>query len=224
MKREGKKPVRLVIFDLDGTLFNTSYTMMECGNYALRKLGLPEVDLEHYKAASGGGVQEYTNEVLDAAGDTEHRFTDAFWGWYQERQESLCSEEANRPYPGIPGLLDALQQRGIQLAALSNKDEETMDSILNNILGEGVFAMALGYVPHRPAKPDPAGAREIMETLGVLPEETLYLGDTEIDLETARRAGIPSVGVLWGYRKREKLEKSSPDYLIARPEEVLDLL
>ena len=216
--------VRLLIFDLDGTLFDTTRSMAACGNAALEHIGLKPVSTSVYAAASGGGVREFVLAVLYAAGEKDDRLLDDFWDVYIEKQRTLVTEELNRPYPGIRELLAEAKRRGILLAALSNKDEESVVGIVHSVLGEELFDVIVGCVDSRPPKPDPAGAELILEETGVDRKEALYLGDTEIDMETANRAGIPACGVLWGYRTREQLAAFHPAYLPEKPSDVMKLL
>lgn len=215
---------KLLIFDLDGTLFDTTRSMAACGNAALEHLGIAPVSPKVYAAASGGGVREFVLAVLYAAGQKDDSLIDAFWDVYIEKQRTLVTEDLNRPYPGIRELLAEAKRRGLLLAALSNKDEESVVGILHAVLGEGIFDAILGCVDSRPPKPDPAGALLLLEQLGVKPDQALYLGDTEIDMETANRAGIPACGVLWGYRTKEQLAAFHPAYLPETPLDVLKLL
>ncbi|MBP5289766.1 MAG: HAD family hydrolase [Clostridia bacterium] len=216
--------LKLLIFDLDGTLFDTTRSMAACGNAALEHLGIEPVSKEVYAAASGGGVREFVMAVLYAAGQKDDRLLDAFWDVYIEKQRTLVTEELNRPYPGIRELLAAAKEKGLLLAAYSNKDEESVVNIVRSVLGDGTFDLILGCVDERPPKPDPTGARLILDKLGIKPEEALYLGDTEIDMETANRAGIPAAGVLWGYRTKEQLAAFHPAYLPESPGDILKLL
>ncbi|MBQ3866363.1 MAG: HAD family hydrolase [Clostridia bacterium] len=217
--------IRLLIFDMDGTLYDTSPSLVSCANATLRELGLRPVTRAQCAAAAGGSVRQFVEALLSFAGDEAHRFTDVFWEKYVVRQTaSLTSEEANRPYPGIRELLRAARERGVLLAVLSNKDPESVEILADLLLGKDAFALKLGNAPDRPPKPHPAGALCILEKLGVKPEEALYLGDTEVDLETARRAGIPAAGVLWGYRTREQLAACHPAYLPETPFDVIPLL
>ena len=215
---------KLLIFDLDGTLFDTTRSMAACGNAALEHIGLEPVSTAVYAAASGGSVKEFVGAVLRAAGEKDDRLLDAFWDVYLEKQRTLVTEDLNRPYPGIRELLARAKEKGVLLAALSNKDEESVVNIVRTVLGDGLFDLILGCVDDRPPKPDPARALLILEKTGVSPEDALYLGDTEIDMETANRAGIPAAGVLWGYRTKEQLAAFHPAYLPETPEEVMILL
>lgn len=213
---------KLVIFDLDGTLFNTTGAMTACGNYALEHLGLSLLPPEAYARVSGGSVEAFVCAVLAAAGDVEHRNYDEFWRLYLEKNGSL-TEEANVPYDGICTVLEELKKRGVLLAVLSNKDQESCVPIIENAFGKDTFHRILGGRVHVPAKPDPTAVFALLEELGVTAEDCLYVGDTEIDMQTGKNAGLDTVAALWGYRRREELAVFSPEYLLEKPMELLSL-
>lgn len=214
---------KLVIFDLDGTLFNTTVAMRDCGNYALEKIGLPLLTAEDYARFSGADVEGFIKAILYAAGDEKAEHYDTFWHLYKEKN-LLLADSANIPYPGIPSLLSLLQEKGVGLAVLSNKDHETCVRIVEGAFGKGTFDVIFGGRENIPAKPDPAGAVELMQKLSLSPEDCLYVGDTEVDMKTGKNAGIDTVAVLWGYRTREILSSYNPEYMITKPEEILSLV
>ena len=213
---------KLVIFDLDGTLFNTTKAMADCGNYALEHLGLPQLSPEEYARFSGGSVRAFVCAALAAAGDEDGRNYDEFWRLYLEKN-GLLTEDANVPYQGVEKLLSELKKQGICLAVLSNKDEESCIPIVENAFGKGVFHRIFGGKEGVPAKPDPTAVFALMKEFGVSASDCLYVGDTEIDMQTGKNAGIDTVAALWGYRAREVLEAYSPKYLLEKPLDILSL-
>ncbi len=213
---------KLVIFDLDGTLFDTTVAMSSCGNYALERLGLPLLEPREYARFSGGSVEAFVCAALSAAGDSLHRHYDEFWRLYLEKNGTL-TREANVPYRGIETVLARLKELGVYLAVLSNKDEESCIPIVENAFGKGVFHRIFGGKAGVPAKPDPTAVFALMKEFSVSAEECLYIGDTEIDMQTGINAGLDTVAALWGYREREVLESFSPKYLLERPLEILSI-
>ena len=213
---------KLVIFDLDGTLFNTTRAMADCGNYALERLGLSLLAPEDYARFSGGSVDAFICAALLAAGDEEGRFRDAFWALYLEKHGTL-TDDANVPYEGVEKLLAELKKRGVILTVLSNKDEASCIPIVENAFGKGVFDRIFGGKEGVPSKPDPTAAFALMQEFGVSAEECLYVGDTEIDMQTGKNAGVDTVAALWGYRTRAALEAYAPKYLFEKPLEILTL-
>lgn len=214
---------KLIIFDLDGTLFNTVRAMSECGNFALEKLGLPPLEPQRYARFSGAGVEDYIAAVLAAAGDREKKHRDAFWQYYLEKNES-AQKEGNVPYEGILPMLRELKKRGVRLAVLSNKDEASCVPIVENLIGKGVFDLIRGGRPDFPSKPDPAGVELILNHFRLPKESCLYVGDTEVDMLTGKNAGVSTVAVLWGYRTAEDLMPFSPEYFISQPAELCTLI
>ncbi|MBR5296027.1 MAG: HAD family hydrolase [Clostridia bacterium] len=214
---------KLVIFDLDGTLFNTTEAMKTCGNEALQRLGLPLLEGADYASFSGAGVEEYVNSILDKVGDREHHNARLFWEYYTSKNEAEQTELIF-PYDGIKELLFDLKERGIRLAVLSNKNENACIPIIKEKFGEGIFDLVRGERKNTPPKPDPTGALETMEFFSALPEECLYVGDTQVDMLTGKNAKIPTVAVLWGYRTKEVLSQYSPEFFAEKPEDILHLI
>jgi phosphoglycolate phosphatase len=213
---------KLVIFDLDGTLFDTTASMEACGNEALRRLQLPTFSRKDYARFSGGGVEGYVSAILDAVGDTEHRNFDLFWQYYQEKNSQIFTS-LNRPYEKVPKLLAILKEKGIRLAVLSNKDQPSCRQIVEECFGKNCFDVIRGDTGIAPVKPDPSGVYAILEELGVAKEDCLYVGDTEVDMITGKNAAVPTVAALWGYRSREELAVFEPELEAASPLDLLDL-
>ena len=145
--------------------------------------------------------------VTRALGDCEDKsvcdpvFAD-FRAYYLEHYNVLT-----RPYPGIPELLQTLKERGVKCAISSNKVDSAANELSRAHFGS-LVDMCVGESPLTPRKPDPAGTFRLMETLGAAPENTVYVGDSDVDCETARRAGLPFIAVTWGFRSREQLRKA----------------
>ena len=214
---------KLAIFDLDGTLFDTTLAMQLCGNYALEKLGLPTFPAKAYAGFSGGGVEDYVFAILDAAGDVEHRHFEEFWRLYCEKNLEVGTSP-NVPFEGIVPMLEKLKERGVKLAVLSNKDHESCVRIVEEIFGEGMFDVVRGNTPELPPKPHSAGMDAVLLSLGMTKDDCLYVGDTEVDMETGKNAKVFTVAVLWGYRSKEILSSFSPEALISSPDEIFSLL
>ena len=214
---------KLAIFDLDGTLFDTTLAMQLCGNYALEKLGLPIFPAKAYAGFSGGGIEGYVFAILDAAGDVEHKHFDEFWRLYCEKNLEVGTSP-NVPFEGIVPMLQKLKERGVMLAVLSNKDHESCVRIVEEIFGKGMFDVIRGNSDALPPKPHPAGMEAVLRETGMSLEDCLYIGDTEVDMETGKNAGVFTVAVLWGYRSKETLSAFSPEAMISTPDELLQLI
>ena len=205
----GRRPTwEAIIFDLDGTLLDTLADIGCAVNDALARFGCPPHSLDAYRYLVGDGVATLFERALppdrvDAT--TVHQCMAAFREEY-ERQWNVRT----RPYPGIEELLDELAERPIPLAVLSNKPHEFTQRCVQHYLSQWKFHAVFGQRDGVPRKPDPAAAREIAGLLRVDAARCLYVGDTAVDMHTARNAGMRPVGVLWGFRLRDELESAGP--------------
>jgi phosphoglycolate phosphatase len=134
------------------------------------------------------------------------------------------SDVKSAPYKGIPELLAELHERGVKMAVLSNKADRITKSVIASLLPGMPFVNVEGLKDEATKKPNPANALRICENMGLRPEEIIYLGDTGIDMQTAKRAGFYAVGVLWGFRGKDELISNGADILISTPDEALKLL
>lgn len=213
---------KLVIWDLDGTLFDTTRAMQFCGNTALKEIGYQPFARMRYARFSGGGVEGFVGAILDAAGDREHRHFDQFWQAYLASQKDLPAD-ANRIYPGIRRVLQQCKAKGVKMAVLSNKDESSCRAIVSEAFGD-TFDLVLGNTPDRPAKPDPAGVLAIAECFDATSDQILYVGDTSVDLDCATRAGVPCAAALWGYRTKEELSSYHPVLWAEKPQDLIPVI
>jgi len=211
-----------VLFDLDGTLLDTLDDLADSANFALRQLGFPEHKRESYKYFIGDGVEALVRQVLP-----ENRCDAATMAEYAaslRKEYGQRWSHKTRPYEGVAELLDALTDREIPMAILSNKPDEFAKLCVARLLSRWQFAATIGAGPSLPRKPDPAGALEIAGQLRLDPAEILYLGDTGTDMQTAVAAGMFPVGVLWGFRAADELTAHGAEVLIGKPLELLDIL
>ena len=212
----------LVIFDLDGTLLDTIGDLAAASNHMLRLRGLAEHTLDDYRRFVGNGILRLVERALPEALRTPAAVQAAradFRAFYIDHIDL-----ETRPYAGIPALLEELARRGIRLAVASNKFQAGTEKLVRRFFPAIPFVAVLGQRPDVPLKPDPAVVREILTQCGVPAEKTLYVGDSGIDIETARAAGVRSVGVTWGFRSRTELEAAGADRLADRAEAILEAL
>lgn len=192
------------IFDLDGTLANTLESIAYFGNGTLKAFGLPSIEPERYKHLVGNGADVLMRRMLDTAGA---RFSEeelkAFRAEYDRRYESEPLKLVT-PYPGLPELLKKLKSRGLLLGVLSNKPDNMTRAVVKALYG-GLPDEVRGQRPDIPKKPDPAAVLNMAAGFGLPPAEILYVGDSGVDMETGRNAGMDTCGVLWGFRDREEL-------------------
>lgn len=209
---------RLVIFDLDGTLLNTIDDLAMSTNYALRQYGYPEHDLAAYRYFVGNGITKLIERALPEEARQEHIITSlraAFVAYYQQHKTDL-----SRPYPGIPELLHTLHSQGIRLAVASNKYQQGTIELVRHFFGDRLFSVVLGQREGVPVKPDPTIIKDILTSTAVPESETLYVGDSGVDMQTARNSALTSIGVTWGFRPRRELEINGANLIVDTPREI----
>ena len=211
-----------VIFDLDGTLLDSLRGIASAMNALLERLGYPVQTLEAYKYFVGDGITELVTRALPEDKRAGHDI-DELVREYREIYHTTWPEQSP-PYNGIPQLLDTLSKEKIKLAVLSNKSDDFTKRMVTALLPDWNFEVVFGVRPGVPRKPDPTAALEIVEMLGATPEKTIFMGDSGIDMETATRANMTAVGVLWGFREKEELSADGADHLISHPSELLKIM
>jgi phosphoglycolate phosphatase len=213
---------RLVIFDLDGTLLNTIADLAISTNYALSQNGFPTHETSAYNFFVGNGINKLFERALPEGKKTEENIRlkiASFLPYYDQHHN-----DHSRPYPGIPELLKTLQERNIVLAVASNKYQSATEELIRHFFPQVRFAIVLGQREGIPPKPDPDIVNEILQYTGISKEEAFYIGDSGVDMQTIQNSGIDGVGVTWGFRPRQELEKYKPLYLVDKAEEILELL
>ncbi len=213
---------KLVIFDLDGTLLNTIADLATATNHALSIYGYPKHDIESYKFFVGNGINKLFERALPKEKRTEEnvlKIRSEFIPYYNKHNNDL-----SKPYDGMPELLEKLQAMGIKLAIASNKYQEATDKLVEFYFPNIKFTQVLGQREGVPSKPHPSIINEIIEKADVEREETLYVGDSNVDMETAKNANVEVVGVAWGFRPRTELEAHNPVAVIEKAEEILPLI
>ncbi len=211
---------KAVIFDLDGTLVNTLRDIAESVNFALKKYQLPVHPVESYRLKVGDGNKVLIERSLPP--DQQHLAEPVLKLQMNYYAEHFC--DYSQPYPDIPKLLTELKELGLKLAVLSNKPDRFMLPLVGKLFPPGTFARIQGQTEGIPLKPDPAFALAIAFDLQVAPEHIVYLGDTGVDMQTARRAGMFPVGVTWGFRDRDELLQNGAQTLIDQPAQLVSLL
>lgn len=213
---------KLVIFDLDGTLLDTLADLAESTNEALSLNGFPRHAIGEYKFFVGNGINKLFERALPEGAKTEaniQRVRKAFLAHYDVHNTDL-----SRPYPGIPALLEELQNAGVRLAVASNKYQAATCKLIAHFFPAIRFAAVLGQREGVPAKPDPAIVREILTLTGVEPADTLYVGDSGVDMQTALQGGVTACGVTWGFRPRTELDSFRPAYIADTPVQIKDYI
>ncbi len=214
---------KAVIFDLDGTLTNTLQSIWKSANLALTDVGLPTFEVDCYRYFVGDGVNELVRRALVANGDKGLSHFEKVRERYLYHFEKYVNYEV-KPYDGIRELLAELKERGILMAVNSNKPHERTVEVVEEIFGKGTFDMLVGQCDERARKPAPDGVLYIMDKLQLTSDEVIYLGDTCVDMQTGKSAGVFTIGALWGFRDRQELEENHADAIIEHPVEVLDYI
>ena len=215
--------LKACIFDLDGTLTNTLESMTYSVNLTLEEMGLSKITKDQCRLFVGNGARVLIEKSLKAAGDTDASRIEEGMEIYGRIFDRNCTYHVT-PYEGIPEMLKALKDKGIQLAVLSNKPDRQTVKVVKAIFGEELFDYAQGQKEGIRRKPEPDGVWYLMEQMHVSKEECLYIGDSEVDAATGRNAGLKTIGVLWGFRDRKTLETAGVDDLIDRPDELLQFV
>ena len=208
-----------VLFDLDGTLLNTLHDVADSVNKGLANLGFPQHTEEEFKTLIGEGRDVLVRRALpsDHRDDaTALKLLNLVNAYY-----SIHWADNTRPYPGVSELLDTLTMKGIKIAVLSNKADDLTNLCVTKLLSHWQFSLVAGSRPSVPNKPDPAAALQIAKLLNINPAQFLYLGDSDIDMNTANAAGMYAVGALWGFRSEKELLTAGAKAVIKHPAKLL---
>lgn len=204
------------IFDLDGTLLDTLSDLTAAVNYALALHGLPAKTKDDVRRCLGNGYARLIGDVT-GYGETDERtraILADFQAYYEQHLADLTA-----PYDGIIPMLQALRQRGAKIGIVSNKGNEAVQQLAARFF-DGLIDVAVGESQTVRRKPNPDALLEVMHTLGCTTTDALYIGDSEVDIETARRASIPSLSCTWGFRTEAFLRKHGAQRIVHRPEEI----
>ena len=208
-----------VIFDLDGTLLDTLDDLREAVNFAMRSCSFPERTREEIRRFVGNGVRVLVRRAVpENATDSEYEEAYSLFREYYKKN----MENHTRPYDGICGMLDNLKKAGVRTAIVTNKADFAAIPLCKKMFPqvEVVIGTSENVIP----KPDPCGVYKALEKLGSEKEEAYYVGDSEVDAETARNSGLDLISVLWGFRTKEELEKLGLTRFISTPDELEKLL
>lgn len=201
---------KLAIFDMDGTILDTLVDLAEAVNYALRKAGLPERSLQEVRSYLGNGMLRLIRLAApeDASAELLAELKETFTEYYKAH----CSAHT-RPYDGVVELIEELRARGVKTAVVSNKPDFGVQLLVRDYFPTS-FDAAVGERTGIAKKPAPDSVNEVLRLLDISREEAVYIGDSEVDIETARNAGMTGVIVTWGFRDEAYLLSLKPDALV----------
>lgn len=203
-----------VLFDLDGTLLNTIQDLADAANWVCAQNGWPQHTLEEYKRFVGNGIPKLCERFTPPQARGPQQLAHTLVAF--EARYGLHKQDATAPYPGISDLLNHLSSAGICFGVLTNKEHRLAQAVMEYYF-PGVFSFVQGAVPGVPPKPDPAGAKALMARMGAVPQTTLFVGDSDVDVFTAHNAGLAACGVLWGFRGKAELQNAGAEHLVASP-------
>lgn len=212
---------QFVIFDLDGTLLNTIDDLADAGNWVCRNHGWPTHSVQEYKRYVGNGMARLAARFSPEEWHTPEgvqAILDEFVPYYDAHKADKTA-----PYAGMPQALDRLRAAGVSMAVLTNKADELARPIVEGYY-PGLFPVVQGALSGYPTKPDPTLLYKLMERMGADAGNTLFVGDSNVDIRTAKNGGLTSCGVLWGFRSRRELEEEGADFIVETPAELERLI
>jgi phosphoglycolate phosphatase len=209
---------KLVIFDLDGTLINSVADLAIATNLALEKLGLPVHNTDAYRFMVGNGVNKLLERALP-----EHLKNEEFLQKMRRLMIPYYAEHCTdntRPYPNIENLLRKIYEKGIKIAVASNKVQPATEVMIKHYFPDIEFVAVFGQREGYPVKPNPIIVDDILKIADVKKENVLYVGDTAVDIQTAKNSGVKIAAVTWGFRPLSELQEQAPDYIVDNVEEL----
>ena len=205
------------IFDLDGTILDTLDDIANAVNYALDRMNYPTHTTDEVKSYIGNGIRMLIRRAVPkGTAEEDYEKTHLIFAEYYHSHLS----DYTKPYDGITDVLDELKAKGCSLAVVSNKTDSAAKSVVKQFFGSR-FDMVVGKMDCFPTKPAPDSVLYVMEKLGFDKNETVYIGDSEVDVQTAHNAGLPCIGVTWGNRDKEELVSNGAEFIANKASEIL---
>lgn len=211
-----------VIFDLDGTILDTLEDLADATNWVCARHGWPVHPLEAYKGFVGNGAGKLLERVTPSIVELTPELRRTLMAEFSQRYTAHSANKTHA-YEGMPQALARLKAAGVRMAVLTNKPHAAAGPIVERYY-PGVFDAVQGAVVGAPLKPDPTVLLALLERLGAPKDETLFVGDSNVDIRTGKNAGLAACGVLWGFRTRAELTAEGADFIAQRPEELAELV
>ena len=221
--------ITTVLFDMDGTILNSLQDLMDSANAALEGTGCGPYDLDQYRYFVGNGARNLIRRALaghvdpQAVGrEPDPKLVDEILARFKQHYETNKTNKTE-PYEGIILLLTQLKEKGYHTAVISNKYNLAVRELADMYFPD-LLTMAVGEGGDVRPKPEPDGVNKVLRQLGVEREQAIYVGDSDVDVETAHNAGLPCIGVTWGFRGRDELKRAGAEYIIDRPEDIWEYI
>ncbi len=217
-------PAKAILFDLDGTLLDTLQDLTDSGNEVLKARGFPPHSLCDYRRFVGSGMAQLVHDIFPVG--NQPTTEDEVQTILREYRDAYARNWKNttQPYPDIPETLDQLFAREIPCGVVSNKPHDYTLLCVDTFLGRWPWGIVLGHRAQHPRKPDPDGALEAAGKLGVAPADCLFVGDSDVDMQTAVNAEMRGIGVTWGFRDPEELLAAGAERIVKTGQELLELV
>ena len=213
--------IKCCIFDLDGTILDTIHSITYFVNYAHKHFGIPEITVDECKYFAGNGAKTLIDRSTSSRGVADREFVNEVWRYYVDAYDNVDPYYLTCPFDGMKEVLSALKKKGIKLAVISNKPDQTTKTVVKHFFGD-IFDVVEGGREGMPLKPDPTLPNIVMEKLGATGAETAFVGDTSTDMETGKNIGASlKIGCLWGFRKIEELIESGADVFAKESADIL---
>lgn len=211
---------KLVVFDLDGTLVDSIFDLGNAVNFALEKFNLPLHPMSDYYTFVGNGMEDLVRRSMGEEGGNDELYLKVRKAF--DEHYNAHSNDNTVPYKGIAELLKALRDKNIKTAVLTNKAHIYVNDILKKAFPNHCFDLYFGQKEGVARKPNPQSFQLLLEELSVEKEDCLYIGDSEVDVKTAKNTGVDLVAVNWGYRNEETIRNAGAEIIVSTPEEILN--
>lgn len=211
---------KAVIFDMDGTILNTLEDLKNATNYSLRQFNMPERTLEEVRMFVGNGIRKLVERAVPAGTSAEKidEVLDVFLKYYE-----VHSADNTSSYPGIHELVEKLKAAGIKTAVSTNKADAPAQELGKEYFN-GIFDLIVGQRDGLRTKPAPDSVNEILKILNIQKKDAVYVGDSDVDVQTAANSGLDFIGVSWGFRGRKFLQEKGAKNIVDSADEILDLV